>query len=222
MLEKKTVAESCDTLSLPDTRSSGFASCSYSQSSNTQKAKVLDTHLPSLKRRRLSKQRDKGTNCMPVFHRGNICWWFFFLCYRGFVIRWASWSQWDGQNLYWVWVWGEGESEKTSQPARCSGARWPRHWRGWWCCCWRGEGSCILSCLEFVEKIRLVYTIGNLTVVNVWYSTIIGKLHTMLYSPCLTWASTTITDASDNNETRYIFLYDSFLFIQLFNCALSF
>uniref|UniRef100_A0A671VQE4 Regulator of telomere elongation helicase 1 n=1 Tax=Sparus aurata TaxID=8175 RepID=A0A671VQE4_SPAAU len=62
VLEKKTVAESCDTLSLPDTRSSGFASCSYSQSSNTQKAKVLDTHLPSLKRRRLNEQA--GANGM--------------------------------------------------------------------------------------------------------------------------------------------------------------
>uniref|UniRef100_A0A671VTF0 Regulator of telomere elongation helicase 1 n=1 Tax=Sparus aurata TaxID=8175 RepID=A0A671VTF0_SPAAU len=43
-------SESCDTLSLPDTRSSGFASCSYSQSSNTQKANRLST---------LSLQHDK-------------------------------------------------------------------------------------------------------------------------------------------------------------------
>lgn len=47
----------------------------------------------------------------------------------------------------------------------------------------------------FVEKIWHVYTIANLTVVNVWYSTIIGEIQTVRYSPCLTWASTAITDA---------------------------
>ncbi|KAM8754557.1 regulator of telomere elongation helicase 1 isoform 1-T1 [Acanthopagrus schlegelii] len=62
VLETKAVAESCDTLRLPDMRSSGFASCSFSQSSNTQKAKVLDAHLPSLKRRRLNEQA--GANGM--------------------------------------------------------------------------------------------------------------------------------------------------------------
>ncbi|KAL7399549.1 hypothetical protein ABVT39_026292 [Epinephelus coioides] len=55
MVEKKAAAESCGTVSLPDTRSSDFSPCSSSQSSYTQKAKVLDAHLPSLKRRRLSE-----------------------------------------------------------------------------------------------------------------------------------------------------------------------
>ncbi|KAG7224300.1 hypothetical protein INR49_000543 [Caranx melampygus] len=56
VVEKKAAAESCETVCLPDSvGSSGFASCSSSQSSVTQKAKVLDAHLPSLKRRRLNE-----------------------------------------------------------------------------------------------------------------------------------------------------------------------
>lgn len=66
-----------------------------------------------------------------------------------------------------------------------------------------------------------MYTIANLTVVNVWYSTIISQLHTMLYSPCLTWASTTITDASDNKEKRYIFLYGQFPFYSIVFCLIK-
>ncbi|XP_069025206.1 regulator of telomere elongation helicase 1 isoform X2 [Embiotoca jacksoni] len=48
---KKSAAESCGTLCAPDTSSSSFSSSS--RSSSTQKAKALDAHLPSLKRRRL-------------------------------------------------------------------------------------------------------------------------------------------------------------------------
>ncbi|XP_069544659.1 regulator of telomere elongation helicase 1 [Brachyistius frenatus] len=47
---KKSAAESCGTLCAPNTSSSSFSS---SRSSSTQKAKALDAHLPSLKRRRL-------------------------------------------------------------------------------------------------------------------------------------------------------------------------
>ncbi|XP_049920560.1 regulator of telomere elongation helicase 1 isoform X3 [Epinephelus moara] len=62
VVEKKAAAESCGTVSLPDTRSSDFSPCSSSQSSHTQKAKVLDAHLPSLKRRRLNEHT--GANGM--------------------------------------------------------------------------------------------------------------------------------------------------------------
>ncbi|KAM9351348.1 regulator of telomere elongation helicase 1 [Symphorus nematophorus] len=55
VVEKKAAAESCGAVCLPDIQSSGFSSCSSSQRSHTQKAKVLDTHLPSLKRRRLNE-----------------------------------------------------------------------------------------------------------------------------------------------------------------------
>uniref|UniRef100_UPI0037E8D6A8 regulator of telomere elongation helicase 1 n=1 Tax=Semicossyphus pulcher TaxID=241346 RepID=UPI0037E8D6A8 len=55
VVEKKAPAESCGTACLPDTQSSGFTSCSASQSSSAPKAKVLDAHLPSLKRRRLNE-----------------------------------------------------------------------------------------------------------------------------------------------------------------------
>uniref|UniRef100_A0A4W6E8L3 Regulator of telomere elongation helicase 1 n=1 Tax=Lates calcarifer TaxID=8187 RepID=A0A4W6E8L3_LATCA len=55
VVEKTTAAGSCGTVCFPDRQSSGFTSSSFSQSSHTQKAKVLDTHLPSLKRRRLSE-----------------------------------------------------------------------------------------------------------------------------------------------------------------------
>uniref|UniRef100_A0A7N6C434 Regulator of telomere elongation helicase 1 n=1 Tax=Anabas testudineus TaxID=64144 RepID=A0A7N6C434_ANATE len=44
-------AESRGTVCFPDTPSSGFTSYSSSQSSNAQKAKMLDAHIPSLKRR---------------------------------------------------------------------------------------------------------------------------------------------------------------------------
>ena len=68
--KKKTAAaaESSGPVCLPDTQksSSAFAHCSSSQSSYTQKAKELDTHLPSLKRRRLSECRDEGTVSMTT------------------------------------------------------------------------------------------------------------------------------------------------------------
>ncbi|XP_040918142.1 regulator of telomere elongation helicase 1-like [Toxotes jaculatrix] len=54
MVEKKTAAESCGAVCLLNTQPSGFPSHSSSQSSHTQKAKALDAHLPSLKRRRLN------------------------------------------------------------------------------------------------------------------------------------------------------------------------
>ncbi|XP_035513302.1 regulator of telomere elongation helicase 1 [Morone saxatilis] len=55
VVEKKAAPESCGTVCLPHTQSSALTSCSSSQSSHTQKAKVLDAHLPSLKRRRLNE-----------------------------------------------------------------------------------------------------------------------------------------------------------------------
>ncbi|XP_042348156.1 regulator of telomere elongation helicase 1 isoform X2 [Plectropomus leopardus] len=55
VVEKKSAAESCGTLCAPDSQSSDFTPCSSSQSSHTQKAKVLDAHMPSLKRRRLNE-----------------------------------------------------------------------------------------------------------------------------------------------------------------------
>ncbi|KAM7412359.1 hypothetical protein PAMA_022037 [Pampus argenteus] len=54
VVEKKTASERCGTACLPDTQSSSFPSCTSSQSSHSQKAKVLDAHIPSLKRRRLN------------------------------------------------------------------------------------------------------------------------------------------------------------------------
>uniref|UniRef100_A0A8D0DBW1 Regulator of telomere elongation helicase 1 n=1 Tax=Sander lucioperca TaxID=283035 RepID=A0A8D0DBW1_SANLU len=63
VVEKKSAAESCETESLPDTlQSPCYTSCSSSQSSHTQKAKVLDAHLPSLKRRKLNEHT--GANGM--------------------------------------------------------------------------------------------------------------------------------------------------------------
>ncbi|XP_034392939.1 regulator of telomere elongation helicase 1 isoform X3 [Cyclopterus lumpus] len=59
---KKAAAQCSGTGCSPDTSSSGFPSCSSSQSSHTQKAKKLDAHLPSLKRRRLDEP--SGTNGM--------------------------------------------------------------------------------------------------------------------------------------------------------------
>uniref|UniRef100_A0A8D2ZN44 Regulator of telomere elongation helicase 1 n=1 Tax=Scophthalmus maximus TaxID=52904 RepID=A0A8D2ZN44_SCOMX len=54
--KKKTAAtESCGTLSSPGPQSSGVTSSVSSQSSHPQKAKVLDSHLPSMKRRRLNE-----------------------------------------------------------------------------------------------------------------------------------------------------------------------
>ncbi|XP_034551917.1 regulator of telomere elongation helicase 1 isoform X2 [Notolabrus celidotus] len=55
-VEKKPQAESCGTSRDADTTLSSFTSFSAPQSSNAQKAKVLDAHLPSLKRRRLNEQ----------------------------------------------------------------------------------------------------------------------------------------------------------------------
>ncbi|XP_038577509.1 regulator of telomere elongation helicase 1 isoform X2 [Micropterus salmoides] len=52
VVEKKAAAESCGTVWSSDTQSSRFTS---SHSSHTQKAKALDAHLPSLKRRRLNE-----------------------------------------------------------------------------------------------------------------------------------------------------------------------
>ncbi|XP_040890417.1 regulator of telomere elongation helicase 1-like [Toxotes jaculatrix] len=63
VVEKKTAAESCGAVCLPDTQPSGFPSCSHSQSPHTQKAKALDAHLPSLKRRRLNEHT--GANGIP-------------------------------------------------------------------------------------------------------------------------------------------------------------
>nr|XP_046251810.1 regulator of telomere elongation helicase 1 [Scatophagus argus] len=60
--EKKVATESCGTKCLPESESSGFTSCSSPQSSHTQQAKMLDTHLPSLKRRRLNEHT--GVNQM--------------------------------------------------------------------------------------------------------------------------------------------------------------
>ncbi|XP_059189945.1 regulator of telomere elongation helicase 1 [Centropristis striata] len=54
-VEKEAAAETCEKKCLPDTQPSDFTSCPPSQSSNTKKAKVLDAHLPSLKRRRLNE-----------------------------------------------------------------------------------------------------------------------------------------------------------------------
>ncbi|XP_076596702.1 regulator of telomere elongation helicase 1 isoform X1 [Chaetodon auriga] len=53
MVAKMSAAETCGTVCLPNTQS--FPSCSSSQSSHTKKAKVLEAHLPSLKRRRLNE-----------------------------------------------------------------------------------------------------------------------------------------------------------------------
>lgn len=58
VVEKKAAAESCGTVWSSDTQSSRFTS---SHSSHTQKAKALDAHLPSLKRRRLSEYGDEGS-----------------------------------------------------------------------------------------------------------------------------------------------------------------
>uniref|UniRef100_A0A3Q4GCI1 Regulator of telomere elongation helicase 1 n=1 Tax=Neolamprologus brichardi TaxID=32507 RepID=A0A3Q4GCI1_NEOBR len=55
VVKKKAPADSCATVCSSDTQSSSFTSCSSSQTSHTQKAKVLDTCLPSLKRRRLNE-----------------------------------------------------------------------------------------------------------------------------------------------------------------------
>lgn len=64
VVEKKAPADSCATVCSSDTQSSSFTSCSSSQTSHTQKAKVLDTCLPSLKRRRLSEYTDDGCGLM--------------------------------------------------------------------------------------------------------------------------------------------------------------
>uniref|UniRef100_A0A4W6E8K8 Regulator of telomere elongation helicase 1 n=1 Tax=Lates calcarifer TaxID=8187 RepID=A0A4W6E8K8_LATCA len=56
-------------LCFPDRQSSGFTSSSFSQSSHTQKAKVLDTHLPSLKRRRLSDEAIGMTSICTEYER---------------------------------------------------------------------------------------------------------------------------------------------------------
>ncbi|XP_070696234.1 regulator of telomere elongation helicase 1 [Pempheris klunzingeri] len=55
VVEKKAAAQSCGTVCLPDSQPSGSTACLSSQSSYTTKAKLLDTHLPSLKRRRLNE-----------------------------------------------------------------------------------------------------------------------------------------------------------------------
>ncbi|XP_071331236.1 regulator of telomere elongation helicase 1 isoform X2 [Trachinotus anak] len=60
VVEKKAAAESCRTVCSSDSQPSTFTSCSSSQSSVTQKAKVLDAHLPSLKRRRLNEHAGAG------------------------------------------------------------------------------------------------------------------------------------------------------------------
>ncbi|KAM8863625.1 regulator of telomere elongation helicase 1 isoform 2-T2 [Spinachia spinachia] len=55
VVEKKSAAQSHGTVCSADTPSPAYPSCSSSQSSNTPKAKQLDAHLPSLKRRRLDE-----------------------------------------------------------------------------------------------------------------------------------------------------------------------
>ncbi|KAK9515874.1 hypothetical protein VZT92_026476 [Zoarces viviparus] len=62
VVAKKAAVQSCGTVCSPDTRSSAFPPGSSSQSAHTQKAKELDTHLPSLKRRRLNEH--SGANGM--------------------------------------------------------------------------------------------------------------------------------------------------------------
>ncbi|XP_034029355.1 regulator of telomere elongation helicase 1 [Thalassophryne amazonica] len=54
-IEKKPAAESWAAMSSVEAQLSGVASCWSSQSSGTQKAKELDAHIPSLKRRRLNE-----------------------------------------------------------------------------------------------------------------------------------------------------------------------
>ncbi|KAM3872221.1 regulator of telomere elongation helicase 1 [Diretmus argenteus] len=54
--EKTAAGESCDTEGSTENQPSSSMSCSSSQTSHTQKAKVLDAHVPSLKRRRLNEQ----------------------------------------------------------------------------------------------------------------------------------------------------------------------
>ncbi|XP_030590571.1 regulator of telomere elongation helicase 1 isoform X2 [Archocentrus centrarchus] len=93
VVEKKAPAETCRTVCSPDTQSSSSTSCYSSHSSPTQKAKVLDAHLPSLKRRRLNENNGaKGmvnicieyesevqenqrrpTNLLDALERGNHC-----------------------------------------------------------------------------------------------------------------------------------------------------
>uniref|UniRef100_A0A3Q0RHP5 Regulator of telomere elongation helicase 1 n=1 Tax=Amphilophus citrinellus TaxID=61819 RepID=A0A3Q0RHP5_AMPCI len=70
VVEKKAPAETCRTVCLPDTQSSSSTSCSSSHSSPTQKAKVLDAHLPSLKRRRLSEYANNESVVVSskIFH----------------------------------------------------------------------------------------------------------------------------------------------------------
>uniref|UniRef100_A0A8C5HC08 Regulator of telomere elongation helicase 1 n=1 Tax=Gouania willdenowi TaxID=441366 RepID=A0A8C5HC08_GOUWI len=55
VVEKKAATESCENLCSSQSRLSTSTSCSYSESKHSQKAKVLDSHLPSLKRRRLDE-----------------------------------------------------------------------------------------------------------------------------------------------------------------------
>ncbi|XP_039455335.1 regulator of telomere elongation helicase 1-like isoform X1 [Oreochromis aureus] len=62
---KKAPAHNHETDCSRDTQSSSFTSRRYLQTSHTQKAKVLDIHLPSLKRRRLNEKN--GANDMASF-----------------------------------------------------------------------------------------------------------------------------------------------------------
>ncbi|XP_074538180.1 regulator of telomere elongation helicase 1 [Halichoeres trimaculatus] len=62
--KKAAPAESCGTSWEENTQSSSSASFSASQRSNAQKAKVLDAHLPSLKRRRLNEQAGVAGICI--------------------------------------------------------------------------------------------------------------------------------------------------------------
>ncbi|XP_008292635.1 regulator of telomere elongation helicase 1 [Stegastes partitus] len=62
VVEKKAAAETCATECLPETSPSGATSCSSYRGSLAQKAKVLDAHLPSLKRKRLNEH--SGANGM--------------------------------------------------------------------------------------------------------------------------------------------------------------
>ncbi|CAF91262.1 unnamed protein product, partial [Tetraodon nigroviridis] len=61
--EQRPAAESCGTVSSLDSGSSGVSSASLPQSSCVHKAMTLDTHFPSLKRKRLSKSEEN-----PLFY----------------------------------------------------------------------------------------------------------------------------------------------------------
>ncbi|XP_011619108.1 regulator of telomere elongation helicase 1 [Takifugu rubripes] len=70
-VEQTAAAESCGAVCPPDARSTGFTSDSFSQGSHIHKATALDTHLPSLKRKRLTE--DTGVNGMTTVYTTYEC-----------------------------------------------------------------------------------------------------------------------------------------------------